>query len=294
MGEKYFFKNLIGNFVFDENGCLVGKGEKGKEIEDIKIKKKILDYFKKEEFFRDFHEKNLLLSKKKIKEVTKRDLLIIHSVNVIKEADKVINSLAKRLREWYEIYAPEASYAIEDHKKFVELILKKGKKELLSEINVKEDESMGIDIEEKDLNAIMKLAEEVNRLYELRGNNEEYLKELMKDICPNILAIAGAQIGANLVALAGSLERLAMLPASTVQLLGAEKALFRHIKNKRNLPPKYGILHLHPLIVRHKRDMHGKIARALADKISIAAKIDFFKGSFAGDGLKKGLEEKFK
>ena len=107
-------------------------------------------------------------------------------------------------------------------------------------------------------------------------------------------AITGVSIGAKLLEHAGSLKRLAEMPASTIQLLGAEKALFRHIKNKKNLCPKYGLLHEHPFITQSKKKSHGKIARALADKIAIAVKVDYFKGKFIGDKLRKELEKKIK
>jgi nucleolar protein 56 len=82
------------------------------------------------------------------------------------------------------------------------------------------------------------------------------------------------------------------MPASTIQILGAEKALFRHMKTGAK-PPRHGIIISHPLIARAPDKMHGKIARALADKLSIASKVDYFKGNFIGDKLKKSLEEKF-
>jgi nucleolar protein 56 len=117
----------------------------------------------------------------------------------------------------------------------------------------------------------------------------------MKTNCPNLNELAGTLIGAKLISIAGSLRKLAMFPASTVQLLGAEKALFRHMKNKkRYLPPKYGVLHEHKYIQQNPKKYHGKIARLLADKIAIAVKIDYFKGDFKGDKLKKQVEEKIR
>ena len=115
----------------------------------------------------------------------------------------------------------------------------------------------------------------------------------MKLLCPNITAVAGAVIGAKLLAIAGSLKKLSLFPASTVQLLGAEKALFRHLKTGAK-SPKYGILHEHPLIAQAKKKDHGKVARLLADKIAIAAKVDFFKGNYVGDKLKKDIERRIK
>jgi nucleolar protein 56 len=108
-----------------------------------------------------------------------------------------------------------------------------------------------------------------------------------------LLRIAGATIGAKLIEHTGSLKRLALLPSSTVQILGAEKALFRHIKTGAR-PPKYGLIHDHQFILQSKKADQGKKARALADKISLAIRTDFFKGKFIADKLEKQLKEKFK
>jgi nucleolar protein 56 len=114
----------------------------------------------------------------------------------------------------------------------------------------------------------------------------------MKRYCPNLLEITGMMLGAKLIAKAGSLKRLSQFPASTIQVLGAEKALFRHMKTGAR-PPRHGMLIQHPIVAQAKQKEHGKRARTLADKISIAAKVDYFKGEFIGKKLKKELIDKF-
>ena len=114
----------------------------------------------------------------------------------------------------------------------------------------------------------------------------------MDELCPNTKAVCGVLTGAKLIEHAGSLKRLSEMPASTIQILGAEKALFRHMKTGAK-PPRHGIIVHHPLIAKAPEKIHGKIARALADKISIASKVDYFQGKFIGDKLKKELEDKF-
>jgi len=235
--------------------------------------------------FRKYHEQNLAETKKKVKESVKFDNFILQAINNVDEINKAINNLAKRLREWYELYNPEFSRSIPDHEKFVELVV--------SEKDIKEAGSMGADLSKEDLEPILDLAKEISALYSLRRFQERYLEELMKEHCPNITAVAGAQIGARLIAIAGDLKRLVEFPASTVQLLGAEKALFRHMRTGAKAP-KHGVIHEHPLISKAKAKDKGKVARALADKISIAAKVDYFKGEFVGDKLRKELEERFK
>jgi len=235
--------------------------------------------------FEEYHKKNIKETKKKVKEAVNFDDFIVKGIGNIDEINKVINTLVKRLREWYELYNPEFSRKVFDHEEFISLIVS-GKA-------TKEKDSMGAELSEKDLEPIMGLAQEIDSLYKLKKRQEEYLEKLMEKNCPNINAIAGALIGARLIAIAGDLKRLVGFPASTVQLLGAEKALFRHMRTGARAP-KYGVIHEHPIIAKASKENKGKSARMLADKISIAAKIDYFKGEFIGDKLKKEVEDRFK
>jgi len=313
---KFIFSNLIGGFVFNENYKLVdgllfkdiGQYKNKKEYEEKLIQKhkdlakpedndlyNILLFFENKKYYSQFYNKNLELTKVSIKESVNNDALIIQTINSIDEIDKTINLLTKRLREWYSLYNPEVSNKVEDHEKFVSLILKKSKTQLLKDLNIDEEDSMGAELKEKDVSSILILATQINNFYKLKNHYEDYLKELEKETCPNFSMVAGITIAAKLISHAGSLKRLVEMPASTIQILGAEKALFRHMRNKRrNLPPKYGIIHEHQLIQKSKNEVHGKVARTLADKLSIAVKIDYFKGKFIGDKLKEGLVEKFK
>ncbi|MBN2420752.1 NOP58 family protein [Candidatus Woesearchaeota archaeon] len=237
-------------------------------------------------------EKAIRVVRAKLRESVREDTLIVQTVSGIDELEKAANLLSKRLREWYELYNPETSRAISDHEMFAKSISSKSKKELLNELKIKD--SMGAELKKEDTDAIMNLAEEVKSIFALKHSQEKYLEVSMKKTCPNVTAITGTQIGAKLISLAGSLERLSSFPASTVQLLGAEKALFRHLRNKRNLPPKYGILHEHTLLSKVSPRNKGKMARTLADKISIAAKVDYFKGKYIGKELSAQVEQKAK
>lgn len=243
--------------------------------------------------FADLQKEQIKKTKRMIAESLKRDHLIVQAVNNIEEIDKVANNLSKRLREWYELYNPEFSRSIEDHKKFTQLILKNDKEKLLAELGIRPEDSMGADFSKKDLEPIMNLAKKIQDLYELRKEQMEYVESLMQELCKNVYAITGAMIGAKLLAIAGSLEKLSQFPASTIQVLGAEKALFRHMKTGSK-PPKFGVLMSHPLVMGAKKQDKGKAARVLADKISIASKVDFFKGDFIGDRLREEVEERFK
>jgi nucleolar protein 56 len=273
MAGKAVFKHILGGSFSEE---------------DIP---EVLKKFKEPKYFSQFYEKNLEIAKKNLKKAFGKDVLVVQVSNHMAELERVINTLAKRLREWYELYNPEFSKSLSSHKKFAELVREKSKNALLKELNLKE--SMGVDLPQKDVDAMLRLAELITDVYKEKEDQEKYLEKLMKEVCPNITSVAGVAVGSKLLSLAGSLEKLSRMTASTVQLLGAEKALFRHLK-KKTLPPKYGIIHEHPLIQGSPKSKHGKVARVLADKISIAAKVDYFKGEFVGDKLKKDVERRLK
>ena len=223
------------------------------------------------------------------KESVGDDNLIIQTIRSVDDTTKVLNILSKRLRDWYALYNPEFEHVCEDHEAFVRTVLTSSKTELLKDLEVQE--SMGSDLAKPDVEAMKVLAQGCQDLFSLRQTQEEYLEIKMKEALPNVQVVAGTAIGARLLDLAGSLKRLAILPASTVQLLGAEKALFRHLVSKAKAP-KHGIIIMHPLVAWSKTK--GRASRVVADKISIAARIDYFKGEFLGDKLKEEMEAKLK
>ncbi len=290
----------------DEEKALIKKhghkiiylGKKKTELKGIELSKddKFSEINEKISQMPNFHQlirkAGIIIAKNKIKNSVKQDTLVIQAISNIDELDRVANTLVKRLREWYELYLPEFSKKLRDNEKFVELILKNKKSELLKEINISNKKSMGANLDETDLRPITELAKRILSLYDLRKSQSDYLELIIKKSYPNMYAITGSQIGAKLISLAGSFEKLAKFPASTIQLLGAEEALFRHLKTGAK-SPKYGILHEHVLVTQAKASERGKVARALGDKISIAVKVDFFKGKFIGDKLRKQLEAKF-
>ena len=126
-------------------------------------------------------------------------------------------------------------------------------------------------------------------LYKARRKLDSYVEKLMGEVAPNIRILAGSSLGARLVSLAGGLENLSRMPASTIQILGAEKALFRSMKTGA-LPPKHGAIFQHQDIHQALRWQRGKIARALSGKIAIAARVDAFRGEFMGEKLKIELD----
>ncbi len=241
------------------------------------------------------------LSSSKVTEVSQSpDLHIIQAINTLDETDKIINSISSRLREWYGLHFPELDNLIDSINGYSQIVLSgtreniskedfekagfsKDKVEMLSLIKEK---SRGGNISEKNFVIVQSLAKQILELFELRKNIEEHVDEQMKEEAPNISAILGTAVGARILAHAGSLNRLGRMPASTIQILGAEKALFRSLKTGAN-PPKHGILFQHAAVHAAPRWQRGKIARAVAAKAAIAARVDLFKA-----GLNETLLDK--
>ncbi|MFH0870139.1 MAG: NOP5/NOP56 family protein [archaeon] len=239
----------------------------------------------------ELRRKNIELARIAVRESVSPDLFIINAINNIEELQRLTHMLSKRLREWYSLYLPELDKRVSDNEAFVQFVLKNDRNNLVREFKIKD--SMGAELAEKDLHTIIGLAKTIALIIEEEGVLRKYVDERMEELCPNVNLLAGSLIGAKLMRGAGSLKRLAMMRSSTIQLIGAEKALFRHITTGAR-PPKYGFLMQHPLVQKARREDKGRIARTLADKIFMAAKIDYFKGEFAADRLLKEVEVKLK
>jgi nucleolar protein 56 len=231
---------------------------------------------------------NIELTKSKIREIRK-DRIAIHAIGMLDELDRVINVLAERLREWYGLYFPELERSVQSNEKFAE-IASKGRKENLAEFHSLASGSAGMDFSEDDVAQMQELGKNMIKLFESKKSLTKYVESIMEEAMPNFSAVAGPLLGARLLSVAGSLDRLAMMPSSTIQLLGAEKALFRHLKGEGRAP-KYGILFGHPLIQQALKEHKGKVARLVAAKLSLAARLDRFSGKDQGDSLRRELEE---
>lgn len=265
-------------------------------------------FVEKPEQFRVFvHNVSIELAKMKVKKtVEQRDLLAAQAVQMVDDLDKSLNLFMARLREWFGLHYPELDRMVEKHETYARLVVNLGTKENFtaealegeglpktkaqSLANVAEA-SMGADLGDDDLGQIQDVARKVLELYDARQQLEKYVDVVMEEVAPNTRAVAGSLLGARLLALAGGLMGLAKLPASTMQVLGAEKALFRSLKTKAR-PPKHGIIFQHPMVHDAKRWQRGKVARALAGKLSIAARVDAFRGEFVGDKLNADLEKR--
>jgi len=252
-------------------------------------------------------------SRSKVKfNVHKVDNMIIQSIALLDQLEKDVNTFAMRAREWYSWHFPELVKIVTDNYQYARCVRVIGNKSSASEdslgplTDVLGDEdkarevvdaaktSMGTDVSELDLANIDSFAQRVVELADFRKGLHSYLVSKMKNVAPNLASLIGEQVAARLISHAGSLTNLAKYPASTVQILGAEKALFRALKTKGKTP-KYGLLFHSTFIGRAKQKNKGRISRYLANKCSIASRVDCFSESSSdvyGRKLREQLEER--
>ena len=233
-------------------------------------------------------------SRAKVKfNVNKSDNMIIQSIALLDQLDKDINTFAMRIREWYSYHFPELIKIVPENALYARVVkLIKNRKELSQDLFEKLEEvlmdsaraqaiidasksSMGMDISPIDLLNIETFASRVIGLTDYRKELSAYLQSKMGLVAPNLSTLIGDVVGARLISHAGSLTNLAKAPASTVQILGAEKALFRALKTRGNTP-KYGLIFHSSFIGRAGAKNKGRISRYLANKCSIASRIDAF------------------
>lgn len=243
----------------------------------------------------------LQLSSAKVTEISQSpDLHIIQAIKALDEIDVMINGLSSRLREWYGLHFPELDNIIDSINGYAQIVMA-GKRQDLSKtvyedagfpdskvemLSVIQDKSKGGDISKENLVIVQSIAKQILEMAEIRRAMESHIESEMKSVAPNLSAILGAAVGARILSKAGSLKKLATMPASTIQILGAEKALFRALKTGTE-PPKHGILFQHPIVHAAPRWQRGKMARAIASKAAIASRVDVY-----GGGLNQTLLEK--
>jgi nucleolar protein 56 len=230
--------------------------------------------------------------------VNRVDNMIIQSIALLDQLDKDVNTFAMRVREWYSWHFPELVKLVNDNIMFARVAQFVKNKKNLSEDDLDGLEdivgdagvaskvldaaraSMGTDISEFDMINVCTFAKRVIELHEYRKQLYDYLLSKMHAVAPNLSALIGEMVGARLISHAGSLTSLAKYPASTLQILGAEKALFRALKTRGNTP-KYGLIYHSTFIGQASAKNKGRISRYLANKCSSAARIDAFSGWFS-------------
>ncbi|PWB54401.1 MAG: rRNA biogenesis protein [Candidatus Methanoperedenaceae archaeon] len=203
------------------------------------------------------HELNIRLVKEQVTKTLTPDMKIIAAVEAIDDLDETSNVLSERLKEWYILNFENTRLSGE---------------ELTRKIIGMDDTG-----ESSQLKIMQSFSSSLLASYETRDRIEEYLKDNMPIIAPNITNITGHILGARLLSIAGSLEKLAFMPSSTIQVIGANNALFKHLKGKAP-SPKHGLIFRHPLINTSPGWQRGKIAKILSSKISLASRYDLYSG----------------
>lgn len=252
-------------------------------------------------------------SRAKVKfNVNRADNMIIQSIALLDQMDKDINTFAMRVREWYSWHFPELAKIVNDNYIYARCASFIKNRNTLSEdsldglksIVLDEEKaqqilhasrsSMGMDMSEIDMINVDNFTTRLIKLAEYRRQLHEYLVSKMSTVAPNLASLIGETVGARLISHAGSLTNLAKCPASTVQILGAEKALFRALKTRGNTP-KYGLLFHSTFIGRAAAKNKGRISRYLANKCAIASRIDSFidePTTKYGDQMREQVEER--
>ncbi|MBY9009382.1 MAG: C/D box methylation guide ribonucleoprotein complex aNOP56 subunit [Candidatus Lokiarchaeota archaeon] len=295
--QKLGYNTSIEKFSLEFKNFRFNLSDQLKKIGITKTRNEILFFFKKVE--------EQLIKNKVSQFGSKGDVEVIQVIETLDILKKSISLFSSRMREWYGLYFPELTdKLIEENILIAKLITILGKRDNFTyekigqEFSFKESrismlqklasQSMGGDI---DLSIIKKYADEILSLDDFRQELEDYLDTLMEQVAPNLFALVGGLIGAKLIAKAGSLKKLAFMPASRIQLLGAEKALYRFLKTGEKRP-KHGLIFQWNQIRGSKPWNRGKISRVISGKIGISAKVDFFGGEFVADVLSKEINKK--
>jgi nucleolar protein 58 len=228
----------------------------------------------------------------------KVDSMIIQAVKLVDDLDKELNVYAMRAKEWYGWHFPELAKILNDNIAYCRVVITAGMRTAFAETDLSEilpeemeaavkaaaEISMGTEITEEDLDNIKLLADQVITYSEYRTQLSSYLESRMRAIAPNLNALVGFLVGARLIAHSGSLINLAKSPASTIQILGAEKALFRALKTKHDTP-KYGLIYHSSLVGQATGKNKGKIARMLSAKAALGLRVDALSEDIQGEDV---------
>lgn len=322
--KAYISTCPIGSFGFDEEGKLVGfvlfrkdagviadrmaKLERGEPVEEEgKLEKDLAGKGYKVErggqetlqenfrklavglkFVNSEEELNQILAAAGVRAASSRltvkdsEKIIIQITGLLDEVTKNVNVYAEKVREWYGLYDLETSRLVKSNEGLLKAAAEGVKKK-----------GFGMECTKRDTDILSEFSESVLKLEEAKRHLEKYLEGLVKKEAPNLTAVAGPVIAARLLAVSGGLKSLARMPTSKIQLMGAEKALFRHLRGKTRAP-KYGLIFAHQHIQQAPKELKGKVARLLAAKLSLAAKTDYFSKKDKGSEMKKALEKEVK
>ena len=285
--DKFLAKELDKDFIAGLSGYKIEESPRAAMLlrKDFREFAKSLGFAKDDlELNRFLSEFSIALSKRSLIGEIGRDRLIVQSIRSLDDMTRAANVFLERLYEWFSLHYPEIKNV-----NVKETVMKFGRRENIPGFK----SSTGVDLDEEDEKAVREFAFAIDTLEKQKKNLEKYLAGAMKETAPNLSALVDPLLAARLLAAAGSLEKLARMPASTVQLLGAEKALFRHLHQKGR-SPKYGIIYNSPLIQGASNEQKGKVARILSSKLMLAARIDFYSGRDDSEKMLRELNEEIR
>lgn len=234
-------------------------------------------------------------------ELERGDYLVIKAIDYLDHLNKSLSMLIPAIREWYSLHFPELNHMLEDHYAYVKIVSEFPKraeisldrlreigisKNLAGKIEKAASESMGADLGDADIQMLKDVAQRWMKLYEIRRRVEDYMTGRVQRLAPNLSSVVQPLVAARLMAMAGGLKKLALMPSSTIQILGARRAIFLHM-TRGIKPPKHGILFQMKEVRSAPKKLRGKIARIISAKAAIGARIDAFKGEYIGDKLKE-------
>ena len=240
----------------------------------------------------ELREKALSETKDELRSEVDRDEILVKAVKQLDQMNDNINTEVERLRDWYSLHFPELEEEISDNEHLVKILERGINRDKLDSFSELANSSTGMALTEEDEEMLEQTVNSISQRMELSDRIENYVESGLKEEMPNLSKLLEPLLAARLLGLAGSLDDLAKKPASTVQMLGAEKALFRYLRGN-GTPPKHGIVFQHEFVNQLPEDERGKMARFLANKASIAARLDNYGDKDKGEQLREECREKF-
>ncbi|MCL7412320.1 MAG: rRNA biogenesis protein [ANME-2 cluster archaeon] len=230
-----------------------------------------------------FHAVYTELATRQIKATRSNDTILVQSIEALDDLDRITNALSERLKEIYDLNFPEIGLKGE---KLVHFVSEHGTRKNPNHfgpenenMHILAESSTGMEFPEAFAHTIKDMASNIEGLYEAKDQISKFIEIHMERNYSNLSDVAGVNISARLISIAGGAQKLASMPASTIQILGAEKALFKHLRGNAT-SPKHGVIFQHPFVRESPWWLRGKIARLLAAKISLAVRVDFYAGDF--------------
>jgi|AntDeeMinimDraft_4_1070355.scaffolds.fasta_scaffold00076_9 nucleolar protein 56 len=228
----------------------------------------------------------------KLKSAADRDRLMVKAINFLDENNNNFNAEMERFRDWYGLHFPELEKEITDDRHLIKILSNGLKRDELDAFSDMAESSTGMPLTDDDVEMLEKAYESLQKKLEMREKIESYVEKVAAEEMPNLETVVGPLLAARIVALAGGLEETAKKPSSTIQMLGAEKALFRYLHGE-GTPPKHGVLFQHNFVNSLPENKRGKMARFLANKAVMAARIDQYGDKNKGEELRQECQEKF-